>query len=79
MAALQPKGLAPRRKRDIWNKRSNLLCLTQRETLRRWRLKKIVYTNVASIAQQVSPSLLGKTLVAAPLRCASTRPPKSGS
>lgn len=75
MSALQPKGVAPLRKKNRWNKRNRLLCLTRRETFRRFRSQRPVYTTVASLEMQMGRVRCGNILVAAPFTEISNRRP----
>jgi len=80
MSALHPKGLAPMPGTASKNKRSRILCLTKREVMRRFRLKKPVYTTIGSLIWQMGRADAENVLVASPFTIVRVRqPPKSES
>ena len=80
MSALHPKGLAPMPGTESKNKRNRILCLTKREAMRRFRLKKPVYTTIGSLIWQMGRADADNVLVASPFTVVNVRvPPKSES
>lgn len=79
MSALHPKGIAPLRGACRWNKRNPILCLTRRETFRRFRSQRPVYTTIASLEAQMGRVQCSNILVAAPFTQISMRKPPTDS